>query len=142
MSGTNTDVPSMLAHALRTPVPAAEHDDCPVTGVLRMVGDQWSVLVLTLLGQRAYRFNELHRAIEGMSQRMLTRTLRALADEGLVGRTVFPSVPPSVEYRLTPLGETFLVPLSALADWAVRHRGRRPGQPAVDDGGKLSYPAA
>jgi len=58
----------------------------------------------------------------GISQRMLTRTLRTLESDGLVSRTVFPSVPPSVEYRLTPLGESLLVPLSALADWAVRHQ--------------------
>ncbi|MFI5895152.1 winged helix-turn-helix transcriptional regulator [Actinoplanes sp. NPDC051513] len=119
MSATNTDVPSMLAHVLPTPVPAAEHDSCPVTEILRRVGDKWTVLVLSLLGQRPYRYNELHRAIEGISQRMLTRTLRSLENDGLVSRTVFPSVPPSVEYRLTPLGESLLVPLSALADWAV-----------------------
>ena len=121
MSGTNTDVPSMVAHVLPNPVPAAEHAECPVTDVLRMVGDKWTVLVLSLLGQRPYRYNELHRTVEGLSQRMLTRTLRSLAAEGLVERTVFDSIPPSVEYRLTPLGSSLLVPLSALADWAVLH---------------------
>jgi DNA-binding HxlR family transcriptional regulator len=121
MSGTNTDVPSMLAFALPTPVPVAEHQACPVTDVLRRLGDRWSVLVLTLLGQRPYRYNELHRAIEGISQRMLTRTLTSLVAGGLVSRTVFGTVPPTVEYRLTPLGSSLLVPLSALADWAVKH---------------------
>jgi DNA-binding HxlR family transcriptional regulator len=125
MSAPNTDVPSMLAHALPTPVPAAEYDACPVTDLLRRVGDKWTLLVLTLLGRRPYRYNDLHRGIEGISQRMLTRTLRMLESDGLVSRTVFPSVPPSVEYRLTPLGESLLIPLSALADWAVRHQNDR-----------------
>ncbi|MFF5290723.1 winged helix-turn-helix transcriptional regulator [Paractinoplanes globisporus] len=122
MSATNTDVPSMRAHALPTPVPAGDYDACPVTSLMRRVGDKWTLLVLSLLGRRPYRYNELHRAVEGISQRMLTRTLRTLEADGLVARTVFPSVPPSVEYRLTPLGESLLVPLSALADWAVRHQ--------------------
>lgn len=119
MSGTHTDVPVMVSTALPSPVPAAEHEACPVTGLLRRVGDKWTVLVLVLLGRRAHRFNELHRGIEGISQRMLTRTLRSLEADGLVSRTVHPSVPPSVEYRLTPLGLSLLTPLSALAEWAV-----------------------
>jgi DNA-binding HxlR family transcriptional regulator len=121
ISGTNTDVPVMIRTPLPSPVPAAEHEQCPVTGVLRRVGDKWSVLVVVLLGRRVYRFNELHRGIEGISQRMLTRTLRSLETDGLVGRTVYPTVPPSVEYRLTSLGLSLLTPLSALAEWAVEH---------------------
>ncbi|MFQ6230378.1 winged helix-turn-helix transcriptional regulator [Nocardia sp. NPDC002869] len=77
--------------------------------------------MIALLAERRYRYNELHRSIEGISQRMLTRTLRALEDDGLIDRVVYPTVPPAVEYGLTPLGETLLVPLSALADWAVDH---------------------
>jgi DNA-binding HxlR family transcriptional regulator len=111
----------MRAYVLSTPVDEASHAACPVTDVLRRVGDKWSVLVLTLLGRRPYRYNDLHRSIEGISQRMLTRTLTSLVAGGLVSRTVFPTVPPTVEYRLTPLGESLLVPLSALADWAVGH---------------------
>lgn len=107
-------------------MPADEHDRCPVTGLFRRVGDKWSVLVLVLLGKRPYRFNELHRDIESISQRMLTRTLRGLEDEGLVSRTVHPTVPPSVEYRLTDLGYSLLGPLSALADWAVADDPRWP----------------
>jgi DNA-binding HxlR family transcriptional regulator len=126
MSGTNIGVPSMLATRLPTPVPPDEHDSCPLTDILRRVGDKWSVLILTLLGQRPYRYNDLHRSIEAVSQRMLTRTLRSLETDGLISRTVHPTIPPSVEYRLTPLGESLLVPLSALADWAVRH------QPEID----------
>jgi DNA-binding HxlR family transcriptional regulator len=112
----------MVGSPLPSPVPADEYEACPVTDVLRRVGDKWSVLVIVLLGKHPYRFNELHRGIETISQRMLTRTLRGLETDGLVHREVFPTVPPSVEYSLTPLGETLLVPLSALADWAVEHR--------------------
>ncbi|TCP57484.1 HxlR family transcriptional regulator [Tamaricihabitans halophyticus] len=121
MSGTHTDVPSVVAADLPRPVPASEHDACPVSEVLRRIGDKWTVLVIVLLGKRKHRFNELHRSIEGLSQRMLTRTLRSLERDGLVAREVYPTIPPSVEYGLTPLGESLLTPLSALADWAVAH---------------------
>ncbi|MFC0530061.1 winged helix-turn-helix transcriptional regulator [Phytohabitans kaempferiae] len=121
MSGTDTNVPHLLSHPLPAPVPVGELAACPVADVLHRVGDKWSVLVLVLLGRRPYRYNELHRGIEGISQRMLTRTLRGLETDGLVARTVHPSVPPSVEYDLTPLGRSLLGPLSALAEWAVRH---------------------
>lgn len=121
MSGTHTDVPSVLAYELPRPVPADELAACPVGDVFRRVGDKWSMLLVVLLGRRPYRYNELHRSIEGISQRMLTRTLRSLEADGLVHRQVHPTVPPSVEYSLTPLGRTLLEPLSALADWAVRH---------------------
>ncbi|MER6174290.1 helix-turn-helix domain-containing protein [Streptosporangium sp. NPDC001681] len=121
MSGTNTGVPSVLAHELPRPVPADELAACPVGDVFRRMGDKWSMLLVVLLGRRPHRYNELHRAIEGISQRMLTRTLRSLETDGLVRREVHPTVPPSVEYSLTPLGHTLLQPLSALADWAVLH---------------------
>ncbi|MEU1606944.1 winged helix-turn-helix transcriptional regulator [Micromonospora matsumotoense] len=121
MSVPHTEVRSLVAAVLPTPVPADEYDRCPVTEVLRLLSDKWSMLVLTLLGRQPYRFNELHRTIDGISQRMLTRTLRGLEGAGLVLREVHPTVPPSVEYRLTPLGQSLLGPLSGLADWAVRH---------------------
>jgi DNA-binding HxlR family transcriptional regulator len=98
-------------------------EDCPVREVLDRVGDKWSVLVIVLLGQRTHRFNELHRDIEGISQRMLTLTVRTLERDGLVSRTVHASVPPRVDYELTELGRTLLIPLGALADWADTHRG-------------------
>lgn len=123
MSATHTDVPSVLAHELPRPVPVAELDACPVSEVFRRLGERWSMLVVVLLGGRTHRYNELHRAIEGISQRMLTRTLRTLEADGLVERTVHPTVPPGVEYGLTPLGRSLLVPVSALADWAVDHAG-------------------
>jgi DNA-binding HxlR family transcriptional regulator len=98
-------------------------EDCPTREILDRVGDKWSVLVIVLLGQRTRRFSELDRAIEGISQRMLTLTLRALERDGLVSRTVYASVPPRVDYELTDLGRTLLIPLGALADWADTHRG-------------------
>ncbi|WP_326819489.1 winged helix-turn-helix transcriptional regulator [Streptosporangium sp. NBC_01756] len=121
MSGAHTDVPSMVVCDLPLPVTAQEHGACTVTDVLRRVGDKWSVLIVVLLGRGPRRFNELHRMIEEISQRMLTRTLRGLERDGLVMRTVHPTVPPSVEYALTDLGMTLLGPLSAVADWAVDH---------------------
>ncbi|MFF5262067.1 winged helix-turn-helix transcriptional regulator [Actinomadura viridis] len=121
MSGTHTGVPSVLAHDLPRPVPHDELAACPVGDVFRRLGDKWTMLLVIMLGGRPHRYNELHRAIEGISQRMLTRTLRGLEADGLVRREVHPTVPPSVEYSLTPLGRTLLEPLSALADWAMNH---------------------
>jgi DNA-binding HxlR family transcriptional regulator len=86
--------------------------------VLNRVGDKWSVYVVSLLGDGPKRFSELKRTIDGISQRMLTLTLRGLERDGLVTRTVFPSVPPRVDYELTPLGRTLLGPVQALAEWA------------------------
>ena len=89
--------------------------------VLARIGDKWSVFVITQLGEGTMRFSELQRSIEGISQRMLTLTLRQIERDGLVGRVVYPVVPPRVEYSLTPLGRTLLVPLVALAGWAGAH---------------------
>lgn len=122
MSATNTGVPAPLDISLPSPVPGDEHEQCPVTDVLRRVGDKWTVLVVVLLGQRSHRFNELHRGIETISQRMLTRTLRGLEKDGLVHREVFATIPPSVEYSLTALGQSLLTPLSGLAKWAIEHQ--------------------
>lgn len=98
-------------------------DACPeARALLGRLGDKWSVHVLTLLGARARRFNELRRATEGISQRMLTVTLRALEREGLVSRRVFPTKPPQVEYELTPLGRSLFGPIAAVVAWAARHR--------------------
>jgi DNA-binding HxlR family transcriptional regulator len=97
-------------------------DDCrAVSEVLARVGDKWSVLVVTRLGGGPLRFNELRRSIGGISQRMLTLTLRGLERDGLITRTVFPTVPPRVEYALTALGRDLLQPVSALGDWALRN---------------------
>ncbi|MGA9524852.1 MAG: helix-turn-helix domain-containing protein [Myxococcaceae bacterium] len=86
------------------------------------MGDKWSVLVIGLLGSGPMRFSELRRAIAGISQRMLTLTLRGLERDGLITRTVFPSIPPRVDYALTPLGRTLLEPVTALAQWAEKNR--------------------
>ncbi len=97
--------------------------DCPMRDVLDRIGDKWSVLVVRLLSDGPRRFSELRRAIDGISQRMLTLTLRQLERDGLVTRTVHASVPPRVDYALTEVGETLRAPLNALAEWSEAHRG-------------------
>ncbi len=97
--------------------------DCrAVSDVLSRIGDKWSVLVVTRLGGGPLRFNELRRAIGGISQRMLTLTLRGLERDGLITRTAFPTIPPRVDYALTPLGRDLLIPVSALGVWAIRNQ--------------------
>ncbi|MDO8209494.1 helix-turn-helix domain-containing protein [Conexibacter sp. CPCC 206217] len=95
---------------------------CPVRDVLDRIGDKWSVLAITLLGDGPLRFMELKRAIGLVSQRMLTRTLRGLERDGLVTRTVFPTVPPRVDYELTELGRSLHATLAELARWSYAHR--------------------
>ena len=102
-----------------------ETGDCKaVSGVLARIGDKWSVLIVTRLGAKPRRFNEIKREIGGISQRMLTLTLRGLERDGLVTRTVFPTIPPRVDYELTPLGRSLLEPVRALGDWALQHIGK------------------
>jgi DNA-binding HxlR family transcriptional regulator len=106
-----------------TPTQHHDPDACPaVREVLNRVGDKWTVQVVRYLGERPHRFSELRRAIEGISQRMLTLTLRGLERDGLITRTVEPTIPPKVEYALTDLGRTLLVPVFALAQWALENR--------------------
>src|SRR5438128_9611260 len=98
-------------------------EDCrSVSEVLARVGDKWTVLVVTVLGEGPKRFNELRRALGSISQRMLTLTLRCLERDGLVTRTVFPTVPPRVDYELTQLGHSLLEPVSSLGLWARQNR--------------------
>jgi DNA-binding HxlR family transcriptional regulator len=98
-------------------------EDCrAVSEVLDRVGDKWTVLVVSELGQGRKRFNELRRALGSISQRMLTLTLRALERDGLVLRTVFPTIPPRVEYELTKLGRSLLEPVNGLGLWARQNR--------------------
>ena len=102
---------------------ASFDDDCIATReILSLVGDKWTVLVIVNLGAGTLRFSDIKRAIDGISQRMLTHTLRRLEQDGLVTRTVFPTIPPRVDYALTRLGQTLLEPVSALAVWAHTHR--------------------
>lgn len=96
---------------------------CPVRDVLAQIGDKWSTLFLMLLAERPHRFGELRRAVPDISQRMLSQTLRDLQREGLVAREVLPLVPPGVEYRLTPLGQSLSAPLAQLVRWAEAHHG-------------------
>src|SRR5664280_3045236 len=106
-------------------IPGTLHvpEDCrAVSEVLARVGDKWTVLVVSTLGDGPRRFNELRRALGSISQRMLTLTLRALERDGLVTRTVFPTVPPRVDYELTKLGRSLLEPVSALGLWARKNR--------------------
>ncbi len=99
-----------------------ESNDCrAVSGILGRIGDKWSVLIIQRLGEGPRRFNEIKRIIGGISQRMLTLTLRNLERDGLVSRTVTPTVPPRVDYALTDLGRDLLVPVSALGQWAIEH---------------------
>lgn len=101
-----------------------ENGSCPMRDVLDRVGDTWSLLVIINLQERPVRFNALRRAIEGISQRMLTVTLRSLERDGLVSRTVRPTTPPEVEYALTELGRSIAVPIGALGLWAAQNRDR------------------
>ncbi|HZH11058.1 MAG TPA: helix-turn-helix domain-containing protein [Microvirga sp.] len=99
--------------------------DCrTVTEILSRVGDKWSVQVVVQLGGGTKRFNELRRDVGGISQRMLTLTLRGLERDGLVTRTVYPTIPPRVEYRLTELGCSLLKTVRALGSWAIENRDR------------------
>ena len=97
--------------------------DCrTVTEILSRVGDKWSVQVVVQLGEGPKRFNELRRLVTGISQRMLTLTLRGLERDGLVTRTVYPTIPPRVDYQLTGLGCSLLKIVRGLGDWAIQNR--------------------
>ena len=103
-------------------------EDCrAVSEVLARVGDKWTVLVVGVLGDGPKRFNELRRALGSISQRMLTLTLRGLERDGLVTRTVFPTIPPRVDYELTKLGHSLLEPVNGLGLWARQNR------PAIEE---------
>nr|WP_211262192.1 helix-turn-helix domain-containing protein [Nitriliruptor alkaliphilus] len=97
-------------------------DACRLRDLLDRIGDKWSLLVVELLGEGTRRFTELKRDIDGISQRMLTRTLRYLERDGLVRRTVHPVVPPRVDYDLTPMGASLLQAIAPLVGWTRAHR--------------------
>ena len=101
--------------------PARQERARPIRDILARIGDKWSLLVIATLHEGRLRFGELLGHIPGISQRMLTLTVRQLERDGIVTRTVYPEVPPRVEYELTDLGETLFVPARAIADWAVTH---------------------
>ena len=113
----------MKAANMHVPVGPHVSESCRfVTTVLARIGDKWAVLVVRLLGDGAMRFSELQRRIDGISQRMLTLTLRGLERDGLVSRTVQATVPPRVDYELTELGVSLLAPVKALGDWAFANQ--------------------
>ena len=94
---------------------------CPSRTALNRIGDRWTALIVGVLAERPHRFGELRRRVDGISQKMLTQTLRSLERDGLVSRSAFATVPVTVEYALTPLGETLVPVLAAIRDWAEDH---------------------
>jgi DNA-binding HxlR family transcriptional regulator len=115
LSSGHTDVPPTAASE---PAHRACRDVAPV---LNRVGDKWSMLIVMILADGPKRFSELKRGIDGISQRMLTLSLRGLERDGLVDRTVTPTIPPRVDYELTELGRSLREPVKALGDWAYAH---------------------
>jgi DNA-binding HxlR family transcriptional regulator len=98
------------------------HAECrAATDTLARIGDKWTVMVVGALSQGPIRYNQIRRVVEGISQRMLTLTLKSLEQDGLVSRTVYPTNPPRVDYELTDLGRTLIVPLRAVHAWTVEH---------------------
>ena len=132
IAGATSDRP--VPKKPRSGAAAALTDACPVRGVLDRIGDKWSVLIVLILAERPHRFGELRRAVADISQRMLTQTLRDLQRDGLITRHVFPTNPPSVEYRLSPLGTSLLAPLGALVQWADAHHAAIMAARATFDG--------
>lgn len=130
-----SDKPRKTAHFLNlsTPMQPAHTDvtappdrhlpgDCQAVGsILSRIGDKWSVLVIMLLSDGPRRFNEIKRMVGGISQRMLTLTLRGLERDGLVTRTIYPTIPPRVDYELTDLGHSLKAPVQHLGSWAFDH---------------------
>ena len=114
------------------------NSNCPTRQVLDRIGDKWTALIIGLLEEGPLRFSELQRSIGGISQKMLTQTLRNLERDGLVERTLYPEVPPRVEYALTPLGETLCTPIAAIRHWAEAHIGEVTAAQTVYDAQKAA----
>jgi DNA-binding HxlR family transcriptional regulator len=124
-------------HTTGTTCPATRVEltqTCEIRDLLDRLGDKWSLLVVELLGEGTKRFSQLRREIDGISQRMLTLTLRRLERDGLVHRTVHPVVPPQVDYDLTPLGATLVDAIAPLVAWTREHREEIAGVRAEYDG--------
>ena len=96
-------------------------EGCPSRQVLDRIADKWTALIIYALTDGTLRYGELQRRVGGISQKMLTQTLRSLEDDGLISRKIHPVVPPMVEYSLTPLGRTLIEPLTAVCHWAEKH---------------------
>ena len=97
---------------------------CPSRQILARIADKWTDLIIRTLATRTVRYNELQREVAGISQKMLTQTLRMLEEDGVVNRKVYPVIPPMVEYSLTPLGRTLVKPVTAICEWAEKHLPR------------------
>jgi DNA-binding HxlR family transcriptional regulator len=116
---------SLTHHEVTTPAAAAaesELPECGIRDVLDRIGDRWTLLVCIELTHGVRRFRQLQRAVPGISQRMLSLTVRRLERDGMVERRVIPSIPVHVEYELTPLGRSLSAPIHALSHWAEEHR--------------------
>ncbi len=123
---------------MNLPANPALHGDCRrISEILSRVGDKWTVLIVMVLREGPRRFNDIKRAVGGISQQMLTRTLKSLERDGMVLRNVHPTVPPQVEYELTALGHSLSEPVIALGAWAHRHIAEIDGHRArYDSAGK------
>ncbi len=97
--------------------------DCPTRALLDRIGDQWTVLIVGVLGDGPLRFTEIGKRVRGISQKVLTQTLRSLVRDGILTRTAYPEIPPHVEYELTALGRNLAEPLAMLDKWARVHMG-------------------
>lgn len=120
-------------------IPFVFEQPCPIRDVLDRIGDQWSLLILEVLEHGTMRFSEIERAITDISKQMLSKTLRRLEEDGFVRRTLYPQVPPRVEYELTDLGRSFLVPMKNLIAWAnENHQAicKARGEYGVRNGGR------
>ena len=121
---------------MTTPIPGNPGTDSScqkVNLILGRLGDKWTILTISMLAERTRRFNELKRLIGGISQQMLTRTLKALERDGMVIRKVYPTLPPQVEYSLTDLGRSLAVPMMQLATWVLDHLAEIEAQQRAHD---------
>src|ERR1700754_169691 len=136
-------------HMSPATIPPIDTVNCPVRHVLDRVGDKWATLIITLLGEKEIlRFNQLSHAIGDISQKMLTVTLRSLEADGLVSRTIYPEIPPRVEYQLTPLGKSLLPLIKEMVKWAdqnfetiKKNRKRHEAKPGLPAQTKPNLPA-
>lgn len=133
--GLSRQAAETLARYARFQGSPIDISDCPVRNVLDRVGDKWTLLIMVMLSEGPQRFSALQRAVGDISKRMLTQTLRTLERDGLVTRTVYPTTPPAVDYRLTELGSSALEPMAGLLAWAESRLDEIKAARRVFDGG-------
>ena len=109
---------------------------CPVATTVQIIGSKWKLLILRNLLQRPWRFNELRKDLQGISQKVLTDSLRSMEADGIIDRTVYAEVPPRVEYSLNELGETLRPILDAMEVWGKHYQNRVTGRPPIEAGGR------